>query len=542
MAADSRLGSHISSWDVWSDFIDPFELGVCALIAVGVFVFVKLRGGSAAEHIHLPLREFNKGHSFSPTDLFAYPSYCNICEENVVEGFRCDACGTVTHAVKCAQVAHAQIRCKALSSFGPIMKHHTIKGNLPLNSMCCVCFKECGHAPRLCDFRCVWCKRTLHEDCLPQLPEECDLGPHKQFIIPPNGVKVKLVGIRPRRQTVVNSVRPPEAADWTPLIVIGNRKSGSGDSAAIMSTFRRVLNPGQVIDVNSVKPEEVLDWINLLPEYTCRILVCGGDGTVGWILNTIEKLKLNPRPAVAILPIGTGNDLSNVLGWGATVALPIDIDALFDRIARAKPCKVDRWAVEVRTYTRIGIPLSPPKSFISNNYCSMGVDALVTLNFHRKREQIPKFFASRYMNKFLYFSYGTMDVLERACYNLNEKVSLECDGKAIELPTMEGIVFLNIPSWGAGVDVWNLNRGAALPQEIDDGYFEVFALYSSFHIAQMQVGLSTPHRLCRAKSATLTLHKSNVPMQVDGEPWEQGPGVIRIKFDNQALLLSAKGL
>ena len=80
-------------------------------------------------------------------------------------------------------------------------------------------------------------------------------------------------------------------------------------------------------------------------------------------------------------------------------------------------------------------------------------------------------------------------------------------------------------------------------QLIDDGYFEVFALYSSFHIAQMQVGLSSPHRLCQAKSAKLTLHKMSVPMQVDGEPFvQQGPSEIKISFNKQALMLSAKNL
>ena len=34
-----------------------------------------------------------------------------------------------------------------------------------------------------------------------------------------------------------------------------------------------------------------------------------------------------------------------------------------------------------------------------NNYCSMGVDALVTLNFHRQRESKPWLFAHRLINK-----------------------------------------------------------------------------------------------------------------------------------------------
>ena len=34
--------------------------------------------------------------------------------------------------------------------------------------------------------------------------------------------------------------------DWTPLIVIGNRKSGSKETAAILANFRAQLNPAQV--------------------------------------------------------------------------------------------------------------------------------------------------------------------------------------------------------------------------------------------------------------------------------------------------------
>lgn len=36
-------------------------------------------------------------------------------------------------------------------------------------------------------------------------------------------------------------------------------------------------------------------------------------------------------------------------------------------------------------------------------------------------------------------------------------------------------------------------------QSVNDGMLEVVAIYSSFHIAQLQVGLSQPHRLGQAK-------------------------------------------
>lgn len=38
------------------------------------------------------------------------------------------------------------------------------------------------------------------------------------------------------------------------------------------------------------------------------------------------------------------------------------------------------------------------------------------------------------------------------------EVEIEIDGKKIDLPTLEGIVILNIGSWGAGADAWGPDK------------------------------------------------------------------------------------
>ena len=47
-----------------------------------------------------------------------------------------------------------------------------------------------------------------------------------------------------------------------------------------------------------------------LKEY--RILICGGDGTVGWVLQCLDDIgqeSVCSSPAIAILPLGTGKTL-----------------------------------------------------------------------------------------------------------------------------------------------------------------------------------------------------------------------------------------
>lgn len=54
----------------------------------------------------------------------------------------------------------------------------------------------------------------------------------------------------------------------------------------------------------------------------------------------------------------------------------------------------------------------------------------------------------------LYLCFGTQQVMNADCKNLEKKLDLYLDGQLMQLPELESIVVLNIPSWGSGVNLW----------------------------------------------------------------------------------------
>ena len=93
----------------------------------------------------------------------------------------------------------------------------------------------------------------------------------------------------------------------TPLITFVNSKSGGQKGAEVAHSALS----GNFFSAKVLTPE-----ICAIPGLI--ILVCGGDGTVSWIINCLLQLKqkypLVHLPPFCIVPLGTGNDLSYALG------------------------------------------------------------------------------------------------------------------------------------------------------------------------------------------------------------------------------------
>ncbi|KAJ0548565.1 putative diacylglycerol kinase (ATP) [Helianthus annuus] len=329
--------------------------------------------------------------------------------------------------------------------------------------------------------------------------------------------------------------------DARPLLVFINKKSGAQRGDSLRLRMNILLNPVQVFELSSIEgPEVGLYLFRKVPNF--RILVCGGDGTVGWVLDAIEKQNFVSPPPVAILPAGTGNDLARVLGWGGglgSVERQGGLCTMLQDIEHAAVTILDRWKISITTQK--GKQLRAPK--FMNNYLGVGCDAKVALEIHNLREENPEnsiTSSCMFMNKVLYAREGARTIMDRTFADYPWQVKVEVDGVDIEVPEdAEGVLVVNIGSYMGGVDLWQNeddNYDNFDPQSMHDKRLEVVSISGTWHLGKLQVGLSRARRLAQGKTIKIQL-LAQLPVQIDGEPWMQSPCTLTISHHGQAFLL-----
>uniref|UniRef100_A0A8C3C3Q6 Diacylglycerol kinase n=1 Tax=Cairina moschata TaxID=8855 RepID=A0A8C3C3Q6_CAIMO len=688
----------------------------------------------------------------------ARPTYCNVCREALSgvtsHGLSCEVCKFKAHK-RCAVRATNNCKWTTLASIGKdiiededgiSMPHQWLEGNLPVSAKCTVCDKTCGSVLRLQDWRCLWCKAMVHTACKELLPNKCPLGLCKVSVIPP---------------TALNSIDsdgfwkatcPPSCT--SPLLVFVNSKSGDNQGVKFLRRFKQLLNPAQVFDLMNGGPHLGLRLFQKFD--TFRILVCGGDGSVGWVLSEIDSLNLHKQCQLGVLPLGTGNDLARVLGWGSACDDDTQLPQILEKLERASTKMLDRWSIMVyetklprqaSTSTilfyedsvaahlskiltsdqhsvvissakvlcetvkdfvaRVGkayekatesseesevmarkcsvlkekldsllktlndesqasssLPNPPPtiaeetedgdgsgsacdsssdrsvgssctarpqifrpreqlmlranslkkairqiiehaekgnvlgvlfvayyellrifpivnfptdiragmsgslpgssvisrllihadpfnsepenlecytEKCVMNNYFGIGLDAKISLDFNNKRDEHPEKCRSRTKNMMWYGVLGTKELLHRTYKNLEQKVLLECDGRPIPLPSLQGIAVLNIPSYAGGTNFWGGTKedDTFTAPSFDDKILEVVAVFGSMQMAVSRVINLQHHRIAQCRTVKIAiLGEEGVPVQVDGEAWIQPPGYIWIVHKNRAQTLT----
>ncbi|TRY85769.1 hypothetical protein DNTS_014580 [Danionella cerebrum] len=491
---------------------------------------------------------------------------------------KCSACKIVVHSICIELLEKINFRCKpSFRESGsrnirePAMVRHHWVHRRRQEGKC----KQCGkgfqqkfafHSKEIVAISCSWCKQAYHNKVtcfmLQQIEEPCSLGAHAAVIVPPTWIirvrrpQSSLKSSKKKKRTSFKRksskkgtedtrwkpfiVRPIPSQLMKPLLVFVNPKSGGNQGSKIIQTFQWYLNPRQVFDLSQGGPQEGLEMYRKV--HNLRILACGGDGTVGWILSALDQLQLKPAPAVAVLPLGTGNDLARTLNWGGGYT-DEPLSKILSHVEDGNVVQLDRWNLILKSNPEAGteekdeqvtdkLPLD-----VFNNYFSLGFDAHVTLEFHESREANPEKFNSRFRNKMFYAGTAFSDFLMGSSKDLAKHIRVVCDGtdltSKVQDLKLQCLVFLNIPRYCAGTMPWG-NPGEHHdfePQRHDDGCIEVIG-FTMTSLATLQVG-GHGERLNQCREVVLTTFKP-IPMQVDGEPCKLAPSVIHISLRNQA--------
>uniref|UniRef100_A0A8C1KDI6 Diacylglycerol kinase n=1 Tax=Cyprinus carpio TaxID=7962 RepID=A0A8C1KDI6_CYPCA len=489
---------------------------------------------------------------------------------------KCAACKIVVHTACIEELDKINFRCKPTFREGGsrclrdrnILRHHWVHRRRQ-EGKCRQCGKSFPqkffHSKEIVAISCSWCKQAFHNKVtcfmLHQIEEPCSLGAHAGVIVPPSWI----IKVRKPQSSFKNSTRRKKRTsfkrraskkgtdEWKwrpfmlkplpsplmkPVLVFVNPKSGGNQGTKLLQMFMWILNPRQVFDLSQGGPREALELYRKVPNL--RILACGGDGTVGWILSALDELQMNPQPPVAVLPLGTGNDLARTLNWGGGYT-DEPVSKVLCHVEDGTVVQLDRWNLQVErsaVQPEEGTQKLPLNVF--NNYFSLGFDAHVTLEFHESREANPEKFNSRFRNKMFYAGAAFSDFLQRSSRDLSKHVRVVCDGTdltpKIQELKFQCIVFLNIPRYCAGTMPWG-NTGDHRdfePQRHDDGCIEVIG-FTMASLAALQVG-GHGERLHQCREVVLTTFKT-LPVQVDGEPCRLTPSTLRISLRNQANML-----
>ena len=156
--------------------------------------------------------------------------------------------------------------------------------------------------------------------------------------------------------------------------------------------------------------------------------------------------------------------------------------------------------------------------------------------------------------------FSANELLKQSHKKLNKKIRLFCDDKEINLPDLQGVLVLNIPSYAAGINFWGDKSGGQVPifyksyfnklqsfvtPSYSDRLIEVIGIFGVFQLGMSQAFLGLPqrvsqrHRIAQCSSLKIMIKGSDpIPVQVDGEAWMQNPGIIKIEHKNRVQMLA----
>uniref|UniRef100_A0A0E0NLX5 Diacylglycerol kinase n=1 Tax=Oryza rufipogon TaxID=4529 RepID=A0A0E0NLX5_ORYRU len=349
----------------------------------------------------------------------------------------------------------------------------------------------------------------------------------------------------------------------TPVVVFVNSRSGGRHGPELKVRLHELISEEQVFDLSVVKPSDFINYglgcLEKLAEQgdNCaetirkklRIMVAGGDGTVGWVLGCLTdlyRLKREPVPPTGIIPLGTGNDLARSFGWGGSFPFGwrSAVKRYLSKAATAPTCRLDSWQAVVmmpdgeikelpyalkKTEPADCLELCqengtelPEKAScykgVFYNYLSIGMDAQVAYGFHHLRDEKPYLAQGPVANKLIYAGYSCTQGWFCTPCTASPQLSVR------------SLVVLNLYNYGSGRHPWGdlkpdyLEKKGFVEAHSDDGLLEIFGLKEGWHASFVMAELIKAKHIAQAAAIKFEMRGgqwNRAYVQMDGEPWKQ---------------------
>jgi diacylglycerol kinase (ATP) len=227
------------------------------------------------------------------------------------------------------------------------------------------------------------------------------------------------------------------------VIVIVNPAAGAGSTGRRWPPVaKHLLEEGyRFEEVVTTRPGEAADVARRAADEGRSVVVAvGGDGTVNEVVNGLLTAARDSRPALGVIPTGTGTDLCRTFG------IPKDLLLAANLLLHGAGRRIDAGRV-----TCLGPKGATTRYFLNIADAGIGGDVADFVNGGFK-----------FINGELTFSVAAVITLFRW---QNRRLSLQLDGQAREV-TAQQVVVANCQYYGGGMRI----APHALP---DDGLFDV---------------------------------------------------------------------
>ena len=282
-----------------------------------------------------------------------------------------------------------------------------------------------------------------------------------------------------------------------------NPISGAHAGEKIAAELERGLHDrGLSKHVVFTDPEHLETQVISLAPGRDLIVVAGGDGTVSAVARILGTL--DRPPPLAILPLGTGNDLARSLGWWE-VWNQGGLDHFRSGISAGKVEAMDLWSC------------GEDSRFIG--YAGFGLDARVVASVSQIRlKRFCRNFGKRW-NQFLYVALGLKHILSiKLKFGSTEMDVCFMDKKGnmnqIRLRDHNTLILSNIEHYAGGGSLSSVSCWS-------DGKLEAYVIptvraYLGLLLRGRITFLSSPRATYQACSVKI-IRKQNFPVQLDGE-------------------------